>query len=52
MLGLVTLLQAAAPVLGAATVDPIVRDGVRVGAYPGAVFNGLVSSRRLGLIAA
>ncbi|HMA41759.1 MAG TPA: serine hydrolase domain-containing protein [Gemmatimonadales bacterium] len=37
MLGLLALLQAAAPVLGAATVDPIVRDGVRAGAYPGAV---------------
>ena len=31
------LVQAAVPVLGAATVDPIVRDGVRAGAYPGAV---------------
>lgn len=37
MLGLLTLLQAAAPALNAATVDPIVRDGVRAGAYPGAV---------------
>lgn len=36
MLSLLALLQAA-PALGAAAVDPIVRDGVRAGAYPGAV---------------
>jgi CubicO group peptidase (beta-lactamase class C family) len=36
VLGLLVLLQAAAPALGAA-VDPIVREGVRAGAYPGAV---------------
>lgn len=37
MLGALALLQAAGTVLSSATVDPIVRDGVRAGVYPGAV---------------
>ena len=37
VLGALALVQAATASLTAATVDPIVRDGIRLGAYPGAV---------------
>lgn len=37
VLGVLALLQAAGAILSASTVDPIVRDGIRAGAYPGAV---------------
>jgi CubicO group peptidase (beta-lactamase class C family) len=37
VLGLLALLQAGTPAITAATFDPIIQNGIRLGAYPGAV---------------